>query len=138
MARIVFMDVRSARNCIESYNRKSVMGKELNVFHDAFGARCKQLFEEITTGKKPNMSAQPLLINQPLLPPPLPQQQHILPTFGKDDSILHHSEHDFHAVASNYIDPYKQGAHSSIDIKGMLNFIFVTTHQNFLIKFKLF
>lgn len=50
-ARVVFMDVRSARDCIEKYNGKSVMGKELLVFHDAFGTRCKQIFQDVTAGR---------------------------------------------------------------------------------------
>ena len=36
IARIVFIDVKSARACIERYNQQSVMGNVMNVFHDPF------------------------------------------------------------------------------------------------------
>lgn len=59
LARIVFVDVKSARNCIDKYNGTSVMGKELNVFHDAFGEQCKRILEEITSEKKPSLPSVP-------------------------------------------------------------------------------
>lgn len=118
IARIVFMDVQSARNCIERYNGKSVMGKELLVFQDAFGARCKQMFEEVTTGKKPM---------NPIVQPPVVQPQHPLPTFGKDETISHHSDKEFHPVDFDSI--YNQSAHGSADLKGEL-FKVTATNQN--------
>lgn len=51
-ARIVFDNVKAAKSCIEKYNTKSVMGKILTVFHDAFGEECKKMFENLTNEKK--------------------------------------------------------------------------------------
>lgn len=54
IARCVFMEVRAAQTCIDKYNGKSVMGKVLNVFHDAFGEHCKQFVLEASGEKKPS------------------------------------------------------------------------------------
>lgn len=51
LARIVFMNVKSARHSVEKYNGYSVMGKALNVFHDPFGEECKRLLDDATSGK---------------------------------------------------------------------------------------
>lgn len=37
LARVVFMEVQSAKQCVASLNNKSVMGKQLRVFLDPFG-----------------------------------------------------------------------------------------------------
>lgn len=103
IARIVFMDVRSARTCIDRYNGKSVMGKELHVFHDAFGKEIKRIFDEMTTGKKPSIST-----IQP------PQQ---LPTFGKEEpSLSLPIENDFPPI--DYNKPYVPLPHGSAEHKG--------------------
>lgn len=77
IARIVFIDVKSARACIEKYNQQSVMGNVMNVFHDAFGEKCKKLLLDASGDKKtqkPNVQQpQPL---PPSQPQPQPQQQH--------------------------------------------------------------
>lgn len=39
LARIVFMEVASAKQCVASLNNKSVMGKQLQVFLDPFGMK---------------------------------------------------------------------------------------------------
>ncbi|KAJ6633317.1 Histone-lysine N-methyltransferase SETD1 [Pseudolycoriella hygida] len=62
LARIVFENVKAAKACIAKYNGTSVMGKVLNVFHDAFGEKCKQILEEATTE------------NRVLHPPPVASQ----------------------------------------------------------------
>ncbi|CAH2052091.1 unnamed protein product, partial [Iphiclides podalirius] len=54
--RIVFQDVKYSKLCIEKYNGKSVMGQVLDVFHDPFGKKCQEMFEEKTMERKP-MSA---------------------------------------------------------------------------------
>lgn len=74
IARIVFIDVKSARNCIERYNQQSVMGNVMNVFHDSFGEQCKQLLLEASDDKKSKPS-QPSQPHQQPPPPPLPIQQ---------------------------------------------------------------
>lgn len=104
IARIVFIDVRSARNCIDRYNGKSVMGKELHVFHDAFGKEIKRIFEELTTGKK---------TSNPVTIPPSQQ----LPTLGKEETPLSHPiENEFPQV--DYNNPYVQVPHGSAEHKG--------------------
>ncbi|XP_028035252.1 histone-lysine N-methyltransferase SETD1 isoform X2 [Bombyx mandarina] len=55
-ARIVFQEVKYSRMCVEKYNGKSVMGQVLEVFHDAFGKKCQELFENKTMEKKPQLS----------------------------------------------------------------------------------
>jgi len=50
---VVYEDVKSAKQCVEKLNNTSVMGKILEVFLDAFGQKCKEKFEELTTEKKP-------------------------------------------------------------------------------------
>lgn len=104
IARIVFMDVRSARTCIDRYNGKSVMGKELHVFHDAFGKEIKRIFEGLTTGKKPS---------NPTIQ--LPQQ---LPTFGNEEGapLSHPIENELSQV--DYNNPYVKTPHGSAEHKG--------------------
>lgn len=46
---------------MEKLNNTSVMGKILEVFLDAFGQKCKERFEEITTEKKPV----PVIVEEP-------------------------------------------------------------------------
>lgn len=53
IGRVVYEDVKSAKQCVEKLNNTSVMGKILEVFLDAFGQKCKEKYEELTTEKKP-------------------------------------------------------------------------------------
>lgn len=53
IGRVVYDDVKSAKQCVEKLNNTSVMGKILEVFLDAFGQKCKEKYEELTTEKKP-------------------------------------------------------------------------------------
>ncbi|KAH8397726.1 hypothetical protein KR215_011511, partial [Drosophila sulfurigaster] len=48
IARIVFESTKGARQFVEKYNQKSVMGKILNVFCDPFGAILKKSIENLT------------------------------------------------------------------------------------------
>ncbi|XP_070072342.1 histone-lysine N-methyltransferase SETD1 [Drosophila takahashii] len=48
IARIVFESTKGARQFVEKYNQKSVMGKILNVFCDPFGAILKETLENLT------------------------------------------------------------------------------------------
>ncbi|KAH8266442.1 hypothetical protein KR026_003644 [Drosophila bipectinata] len=48
IARIVFESTKGARQFVEKYHEKSVMGKILNVFCDPFGAILKKTVENIT------------------------------------------------------------------------------------------
>lgn len=93
IARCVFYDVRSAQTCVELYNGKSVMGKVLNVFHDAFGEHCKQFVLQASGDKKPTNASHPFPANamqlgppNPAAMPPLPPgQQIILPPKPNDE-----------------------------------------------------
>ncbi|KAH8417345.1 hypothetical protein KR222_009156, partial [Zaprionus bogoriensis] len=53
IARIVFESTKGARQFIEKYNQKSVMGKILNVFCDPFGAVLKKTIDSLTTPVAP-------------------------------------------------------------------------------------
>ncbi|KAH8393201.1 hypothetical protein KR200_002082 [Drosophila serrata] len=48
IARIVFESAKGARQFVEKYNEKSVMGKILNVFCDPFGVILKKTLESLT------------------------------------------------------------------------------------------
>ncbi|XP_030747354.1 histone-lysine N-methyltransferase SETD1 [Sitophilus oryzae] len=62
IGRVVYEDVKSAKQCVEKLNNTSVMGKILEVFLDSFGQKCKEKHEELTAEKKPPPS---------VLPPPV-------------------------------------------------------------------
>lgn len=59
LARLVFEEVKSAKDCVKSLHGKSVMGKSLNCYIDPFGASCKKMFTEMTTEKKPEAPPPP-------------------------------------------------------------------------------
>ncbi|KAJ8711311.1 hypothetical protein PYW07_008553 [Mythimna separata] len=64
-ARVVFQDVKYSKLCVEKYNGKSVMGQVLEVFHDAFGKKCQEMFENKTVEKKPQLVAPPIIAKPP-------------------------------------------------------------------------
>ncbi|XP_022831575.1 histone-lysine N-methyltransferase SETD1 isoform X2 [Spodoptera litura] len=66
-ARIVFQDVKYSKLCVEKYNGKSVMGQVLEVFHDAFGKKCQEMFENKTVEKKPQLVAPPIVTKPPVI-----------------------------------------------------------------------
>ncbi|KAH9641472.1 hypothetical protein HF086_006088 [Spodoptera exigua] len=66
-ARIVFQDVKYSKLCVEKYNGKSVMGQVLEVFHDAFGKKCQEMFENKTVEKKPQLVAPPIITKPPVI-----------------------------------------------------------------------
>lgn len=105
IARIVFVDVKSARACIEKYNQQSVMGNVMNVFHDAFGEQCKLILIEASGEKKPQKSTiQP----QPPINPPTVHVPPI-PTFKpKDDMGAHLNDYQV-----DYNNPYTRSGHIS-------------------------
>lgn len=53
IGRCIFETVQGAKACVEKLNNTSVMGKQLQVFLDPFGEKCKKQYEEYTTEKKP-------------------------------------------------------------------------------------
>ncbi|KRK05626.1 uncharacterized protein Dyak_GE29005, partial [Drosophila yakuba] len=57
IARIVFDSTKGARQFVEKYNQKSVMGKILDVFCDPFGATLKKAIESLTNP----VAAKPLI-----------------------------------------------------------------------------
>lgn len=117
IARIVFMDVKSARNCIERYNQQSVMGNVMNVFHDSFGEQCKQLLLDASGDKKTQKpSVQPPHQHQPhppqqVPPPPLPSQQppphsHIPIIPPKEELLPAHLAESDPYYQMDYANPY--------------------------------
>lgn len=132
IARIVFIDVKSARACIERYNQQSVMGNVMNVFHDAFGEKCKKLLHDASGDKKtqkPNVQQQqqppPSLPSQsqsqaqsqshthvPAIPPPIAQQ---IPLFKPKDEPMpsSHSNESDPYYQMDYTNPYVRGGHTS-------------------------
>ncbi|CAB3220457.1 unnamed protein product [Arctia plantaginis] len=79
-ARVVFQDIKHSKLCIEKYNGKSVMGQVLEVFHDAFGKNCQEMFEMKTCEKKP----QPIsMLSKPPLVVEDVRMQKIDPTLSK-------------------------------------------------------
>lgn len=116
IARIVFIDVKSARACIEIYNQKSVMGNVMNVFHDAFGEQCKQILLEASGEKKtqkPAIQTQPPPAN-----PPIPQQTPPMPIFKqqKDEMVPHQIEPDPY-YQMDFNNPYLRGTHNTSEHK---------------------
>ncbi|XP_055308934.1 histone-lysine N-methyltransferase SETD1 [Sitodiplosis mosellana] len=112
IARIVFVDVKSARSCIEKYNQQSVMGNVMNVFYDAFGEQCKQILSEASCEKK---SQKPPVQPQPPASHPIPQPVPPIPIFKqKDDQIPHLNESDPYYKA-DYNNPYTRSGHIPAD-----------------------
>lgn len=140
IARIVFIDVKSARHCIERYNQQSVMGNVMNVFHDSFGEKCKQLLLDASGDKKSQKSSvqQPHQQQQQPPPPPLPSQsqsqpplhphvpaippppivaQQMPPFKPKDEPIPSHSSESDPYYQMDYNNSYARGGHISSDHK---------------------
>lgn len=116
IARIVFNDVKSARACIERYNQQSVMGNVMNVFHDAFGEQCKQIYNE-ATGEKKHQKPQappPPQPPPPVVIPPIPQQMPPMPPISsfkpKEEIPPHLNESD--PYFQDYSHPYARGGHN--------------------------
>ncbi|EDW66490.2 histone-lysine N-methyltransferase SETD1 [Drosophila virilis] len=61
IARIVFESTKGARQFVDKYNQKSVMGKILNVFCDPFGAILKKTIDNLTNP----VVARPLISTTP-------------------------------------------------------------------------
>lgn len=114
IARIVFMDVKSARACIDRYNQQSVMGNVMNVFHDAFGEKCKQIFLEASGEKKQSKSAPPPPPPQPPVNPPVPQQMPPAPSFKpKEEPVPHLNESSDPYYQVDYNNPYARSGHNT-------------------------
>lgn len=119
IARIVFIDVKSARACIDKYNQQSVMGNVMNVFHDAFGEQCKHIILEASGEKKPSLKpSAPPPQQQPPPPavnPPMPSQPPVPPMPpasgfpSKDDVTPHLNESDPYY---DYGNSYARSGHS--------------------------
>ncbi|XP_017117436.1 histone-lysine N-methyltransferase SETD1 [Drosophila elegans] len=76
IARIVFESAKGARQFVEKYNKKSVMGKILNVFCDPFGAILKKTIENLTNP----------VVAKPLIVTPQSNVQHVA---SHDGEIKH-------------------------------------------------
>lgn len=109
IARIVFVDVKSARSCIEKYNQQSVMGNVMNVFYDPFGGQCKQLLAEASGERKPN---KPSVQSQPPTIPQISQPVPPISNFKQKDDLAHESDPYFQV---NYKNPYPRRIHTMGD-----------------------
>lgn len=129
IARCVFMEVRAAQTCIDKYNGKSVMGKVLNVFHDAFGEHCKQFVLEASGEKKQTLPFQANAMHMmqsnstahmsqhPLPPQPPSQPQSQLPPPPPNDEYSSNDMSSFKPM-----EPYHPYGHpgyaDNVDGKG--------------------
>lgn len=107
IARIVFVDVKSARSCIEKYNQQSVMGNVMNVFYDAFGEQCKQLLAEASGDKKPNK-----LPMQPFAIPPISQPVPPISNFKQKDDLFIHTNESEPYFQVDYKNSYPRTIHT--------------------------
>lgn len=113
IARIVFVDVKSARSCIDKYNQQSVMGNVMNVFHDAFGEQCKQILAE-ASGEKKQQNSIPQPQPQPQPPSNLLKTQAVpsMPTFKQtDESTAPHTKESDAFYQVDYNNPYMRSGH---------------------------
>ncbi|ALC47945.1 Set1, partial [Drosophila busckii] len=69
VARIVFESTKGARQFVEKYNQKSVMGKILNVFCDPFGTVLKKTIENLTNPAQPRLTIASASVSTPTLAP---------------------------------------------------------------------
>lgn len=74
LARVILKSSKYMKQCLEKFDKKSVMGKSIHVFHDPYGEKCRNLYETLTSEKK----VEPL---PPLPTAPLPTFQ--IPEFQK-------------------------------------------------------
>ncbi|CAG7723757.1 unnamed protein product [Allacma fusca] len=51
LGRIVFELRKAAKECVDKMNGRSLMGQVLEAFFDPFGAKCKSMYEELTSEK---------------------------------------------------------------------------------------
>ncbi|EDW13928.2 histone-lysine N-methyltransferase SETD1 [Drosophila mojavensis] len=104
IARIVFESTKGARQFVEKYNQKSVMGKILNVFCDPFGAVLKKTIDNITN---------------PVAPRPLaPITPHSTTTHISVNEHFHEytEKEDPHLVSgSGYNAYYKSSAYGEVE-----------------------
>lgn len=49
LGRAVFEHRKAAKECVEKMNGRSLMGLVLEAFVDPFGAKCKSMYEELTS-----------------------------------------------------------------------------------------
>lgn len=85
IARIILRSPRQMKICIEKFNNKSVMGKIITVFHDAYGEECKNLVEALTTEKKVPVVP---VIQPPVLLPFVPEATKIPPVGPEFNPLL--------------------------------------------------
>lgn len=95
LARLVFEEVKSAKECVKSLHCKSVMGKSLNCYIDPFGSSCKKMFTDLTTEKKPE--APPPPPPPPEDSPPITAEEIKKSLSLGDDKMKKHRDHHHHA-----------------------------------------
>lgn len=80
-ARVVFFEVKHTKTCVEKYNGKSVMGQVLEVFFDPFGAKCQEMYDEKTIGRR---------IQQPPMVPGVVTPSKMAPTVPVVPDVVNH------------------------------------------------
>ena len=80
LARIVFKQVRAAKECVAALHSKSMMGKQVNCYLDPRGLMAKKMFEDLTTEKKPS--------------PLPPDEEPDLPDLPEDENVAVGGEYD--------------------------------------------
>ncbi len=109
IARLVFEEVRSAKECVRVLHEKSVMGKPLTCYLDPSGASFKKLFQELTEDRKPEPPPPPPVAQASVQPPHPPPSEENPPT-PEDTSSWERSERDPRSIDSR---GKREGRHSS-------------------------
>ncbi|KAF0300559.1 Histone-lysine N-methyltransferase SETD1 [Amphibalanus amphitrite] len=84
LAQLVFRFVHGAKACVETLNKKSVMGKVLSVFLDPFGAKVRQMYNDLLEDRPVPREERPPAREDPLAvwteperhEPPEPEPEH--------------------------------------------------------------
>lgn len=70
LARVVFEEVKSAKDCVNNLHGKSVMGKQLNCYQDPNAVSFTKMFHELTEEKKPDPTPAPEPVSDDKPPSP--------------------------------------------------------------------
>lgn len=131
IARIILRASKYMRTCVEKFDKKSVMGKVIQVFHDPYGEECRKAVEDMTTEKKnepppivlpvfptipeiPKLPSDFVNVEFPPKPADLPVDEHWNSTSGKyrdkeyewDYSNSQGRKYDEEYRSSKYYDKY--------------------------------
>lgn len=86
LARLVFEQVRGAKDCVKNLHGKPVMGKQLNCYLDPYAASCKKMFQEMTEEKRPEPPPPPPEESPPEMEMPENDRMQQSPNWEKKES----------------------------------------------------